>query len=130
MYSYILRSVVAIALSAGAVLAAELDGTTFVVLGDGLAAGTSGGGLAMRHQERSFGAQLAVQIGTIFPQAEFQPPGPGDAPGEQQLPILIPGYPLANVRISTAPDSPYAGIHVDGGFVSNVNTKPAESPVP
>ena len=41
--------------------------------------------------------------------------------GDQALPFRA---------ISTAPNSPYVGIHVDGGFVSNVNTKPAERPVP
>lgn len=37
---------------------------------------------------------------------------------------------FANVQISTSPDFPYVGIHIDGGFVSNVNTKPAEKPIP
>ncbi len=32
---------------------------------------------------------------------------------------------LATVQISTAPDLPYVSIQIDGGLVSNVNTKPA-----
>lgn len=37
---------------------------------------------------------------------------------------------LATVQISTSPVVPYVGIQIDGGFLSNVNTKPAEKPVP
>ena len=69
MHTYALRSVIVsiiFLLSTGVVLG-SLDSTTFIVLGDGLAAGTSGGGLTKRLQERSFGAQLAGQMGTIFP---------------------------------------------------------------
>ena len=37
---------------------------------------------------------------------------------------------LATVQISTAPDAPYISILIDGGTLSNVNTKPAEIPIP
>lgn len=37
---------------------------------------------------------------------------------------------IATVQISTAPDSPYVTILIDGGFLSNVNTKPVVDPVP
>jgi hypothetical protein len=37
---------------------------------------------------------------------------------------------VANVQISTAPDAPYVTILIDGGTVSNVNTKPPQIPTP
>jgi hypothetical protein len=37
---------------------------------------------------------------------------------------------VATVQISTAPDAPYVTILIDGGTLSNVNTKPIEDPVP
>lgn len=37
---------------------------------------------------------------------------------------------VATVQISTAPDAPYVTILIDGGTLSNVNTKPAEDPIP
>ncbi|MBI3941333.1 MAG: hypothetical protein HY315_10915, partial [Acidobacteria bacterium] len=37
---------------------------------------------------------------------------------------------IATVQISIAPDAPYVSILIDGGQVSNVNTKPPENPVP
>jgi hypothetical protein len=37
---------------------------------------------------------------------------------------------IATVQISIAPDAPYVTILIDGGTVSNVNTKPVEHPVP
>ena len=42
----------------------------------------------------------------------------------------IAGLHVATVQISTAPSAPYVSILIDGGTVSNVNTKPAENPVP
>lgn len=103
MHSYALRSTILFLLSASIAFGGGLDSTTFVVLGDGLAAGTSGTGLTKRLQERSFGAQLAGQMGTFFPQASFQSPGPGDVPGEQPLPLLMPGYPQSTVRTQFPP---------------------------
>jgi hypothetical protein len=37
---------------------------------------------------------------------------------------------LANVSISVAPDAPFVGIQLDGGTLSNVDTKPIDKPVP
>jgi hypothetical protein len=34
------------------------------------------------------------------------------------------------VQVSTAPDAPYVAIIIDGGTLSNVNTKPPQNPVP
>ena len=37
---------------------------------------------------------------------------------------------MATVQISTAPDASYVSILLDGGMLSNVNTKPAKSVMP
>jgi hypothetical protein len=37
---------------------------------------------------------------------------------------------IANVQVSTASDAPYVAISIDGGTLSNVNTKPPQNPVP
>jgi hypothetical protein len=37
---------------------------------------------------------------------------------------------IANVQVSTAADAPYVAIAIDGGTLSNVNTKPPQNPVP
>jgi len=37
---------------------------------------------------------------------------------------------IATVQISTSPLLPYVSIQIDGGLVSNVNTKPAQAVYP
>ena len=37
---------------------------------------------------------------------------------------------MATVQICTAPDAPFVSIVIDGGSVSNVNTKPAQATLP
>ena len=37
---------------------------------------------------------------------------------------------VASVQVSTAPDAPYVSILIDGGLMSNVNTKPAKAVLP
>jgi hypothetical protein len=37
---------------------------------------------------------------------------------------------MATVQISTAADMPYVSILIDGGMVSNVNTKPEKAVLP
>ena len=40
------------------------------------------------------------------------------------------GLHVANVQVCTNPQFPYVSVIVDGGFTSNVNTKPPVRPVP
>ncbi len=72
------------------------DASTFVVLGDGLAAGMNHFSLEGSAQSTSFPALLAQGLGTAFKQPLVQAPGLGDVIGmESQIPIL------PNLRQST-----------------------------
>lgn len=77
----------------------RLDTTTFVVLGEGIAAGMADAGLYYANQKANFGALVARQMGTIFPQPLVQGPGFGQPIGYQQLPVRLPAYPQTSVRV-------------------------------
>ena len=62
------------------------DATNFVVTGEGLAAGMADYSLKDIYQQKSFPAQMAVQMNTHFPQALFQGTGIGNAPGFPEMP--------------------------------------------
>ncbi len=66
-----------------------LDTETFVVLGEGLAAGAGHFSLSADVQEHSFGAQMAEKMGTDFEQPLIQPPGLGNV-GFKELPAIVP----------------------------------------
>ncbi len=79
--------------------AGRLDTTTFVVVGEGLAAGMANYGLSREVQEWSFPAQMARQLNTIFPQPLIQGPGLEGMFG-LDLPVArIPTYPQNTVRV-------------------------------
>jgi hypothetical protein len=91
------------ALSADAQQGARLDTTTFVVLGEGLAAGMANFGLSDTVQNKSFPAQVARQMNTAFPQPLIQGPGIGDVLGYPALPVRFPTYPQGSVRVFPTP---------------------------
>jgi hypothetical protein len=70
----------------------KLDASTFVVLGEGLAAGLVDFGLSKAFQEDSFPAQMARQMQTQFEQPLVQPPGFGSPAGFGQLPVVLPAH--------------------------------------
>jgi hypothetical protein len=69
----------------------RLNKTSFVALGEGLAAGAADFFLDETLQRDCFPAQMARQMQTDFPQALLQPPGIGNLPGYPPLPVEIPG---------------------------------------
>lgn len=79
--------------------ARELDTTRFLVLGEGLAAGMTHFGLIASYQEKSFPAQMALQMQTAFPQPLFQDPGVGAVLGYPASPVAPPTYPQTRVRL-------------------------------
>ncbi len=76
----------------------KLDTTSFVVVGEGLAAGFADFALRDVYQKKSFPAVMAQQMGTAFPQPLIQPPGIGSAPGFPVLPVAVPGPWQTSVR--------------------------------
>jgi hypothetical protein len=84
----------------------RLDTTTFVVLGDGLAAGMANYGLNEVHQAGSFPAVVARQMGAIFPQPLMQGPGVGEMLGYPNAPLLLPVLPQNRVRTYPAQRNP------------------------
>ena len=87
----------------------RLDTTTFVVLGEGLAAGMANAGLSEAVQRQSFPAQVAKQMNTAFPQPLIQGPGIGDVLGYQSLPVRAPAYQQGSVRVFPKKAEPEKG---------------------
>ena len=86
----------------GVVLAqtrSKLDTTSFVVLGEGMAAGMANYGLSVDVQDFSFPAQVARQMKTIFPQPLIQGPGLEGMFGLPAPVARVPTYPQTTVRI-------------------------------
>jgi hypothetical protein len=76
----------------------KLDTTTFVTLGEGLAAGMADFSLKDIYQLQSFPALIAKQIKTDFPQPLIEPPGIGSAPGFPALAVTVPARGQSTVR--------------------------------
>src|SRR5436305_12543883 len=76
----------------------KLDTTTFVTLGEGLAAGMADFSLRDIYQTQSFPALIAKQIKTDFPQPLIEPPGIGSAPGFPALAVTVPARGQSTVR--------------------------------
>ncbi len=91
-------------LTPGIARAQTLDTTTFVVMGEGLAAGMANFGLSSVVQSKSFPAQMAAQMKTAFPQPLIQPPGIGDVIGYPKAEVRVQTYPQGSVRQFYQPD--------------------------
>jgi hypothetical protein len=81
----------------------KLDTTQFVVVGEGLAAGMADFALRDIYQDTSFGAQMARQMKTAFPQPLIEGAGIGNAPGYTELPVHVPGTLQGSVRTPFPP---------------------------
>jgi hypothetical protein len=92
----------------------NLDASTFVVLGDGLAAGMINFSLFDDDQRDSFAAVLARQLRTGFRQALVQPPGLGDAPGFPRLPVRHPFDEQTTVLDEFPPAAPFDDLSIPG----------------
>jgi hypothetical protein len=76
----------------------SLDTTTFIVMGEGLAAGMANYGLSSAVQQYSFPAQMAAQMNTGFEQPLIQPPGIGNVVGYPVQEVMLQTYPQGSVR--------------------------------
>jgi hypothetical protein len=77
----------------------SLNTTTFVVLGEGLAAGMANFGLHEVVQRQSFPAVMAQQMHTAFPQPLLEGPGLTDVFGYPSLSVRVPTIPQGRVRV-------------------------------
>jgi hypothetical protein len=92
----------------------KLDTSTFVVLGEGLAAGMVNFSLHQDDQKSCFAAQLAPKIGAAFPQPLIQPPGIGDAHGFPRLPVRLPMDQQTTVLCEFPPVTPISNVSIPG----------------
>ena len=103
----------------------QLDVTTLVVLGEGLAAGMADFTLRDGYQKMSFPAQIAKQINTDFPMPLIEPPGIGSVPGFPQLELTVPAKGQSTVRETFPPDLYVFNLSVPGYKVADsINRRP------
>src|ERR1035437_539872 len=88
----------ACAFAVGAQTLPGLDTTTFIVMGEGLAAGMGNFGLSSNLQVYSFPAQAAAQMKTGVEQPLIEPPGIGNIVGYPGQEVRLPTYPQGSVR--------------------------------
>ena len=122
----------AIILSAGLPARSQqpaLDTTTFVVLGDGLAAGMGDFSLHEVYQENSFPAQMARQMGALFPQPLIEAPGIGNAEGFPPLPAKSPTFGQTTVRTLFPPSLFIFNLSVPGLRLQDAIAKPPAPPL-
>ncbi|HWF09711.1 MAG TPA: SGNH/GDSL hydrolase family protein [Bryobacteraceae bacterium] len=119
--AFILSLVVVSVASQGA-QAQNLDTTTFVVMGEGLAAGMANYGLSSVMQSKDFPLLVATQMGTVLEQPLIQPPGIGDVVGYPGQEVIVQRYPQGSVRQFYYPTDPTkAPIQTPPIFVTNVS---------
>lgn len=92
----------------------RLDASTFVVLGEGWAAGMADFALREAWQRTSFPAQMAAQMGVELPQPLLQAPGLGEAPGFQRLPVRAPAAMQGTVLGDFPPQRPVRNLAIPG----------------
>ncbi len=109
--------------------AGRLDRRAFVVLGEGLAAGAADFALSSELQRDCFPAQVARQIQAAFTQTLIQPPGIGNLPGYQTLPVRVPGPLQSTVLEDTQPQAPPHNLAVPGFRVADVRGRPPRPPL-
>src|SRR5215472_8848638 len=80
----------------------RLNTSTFIALGEGLAAGMGDFSLSDESQKYSFPAQMAQQMGATFDQPLIQPPGVGQAIGFAPWSVIVPS-PLQSTVLDQIP---------------------------
>jgi lysophospholipase L1-like esterase len=117
-------------LAAGAAPAqTKLDTTQFIVVGEGLAAGMADFALRDVYQDKSFGAQMARQMKTLFPQPLIEGAGIGNAPGYTQLPVHLPGTLQGSVRTPFPPYLFVFNLSIPGQRLADSLTRRPVSPL-
>jgi hypothetical protein len=103
--------------------------STFVVIGDGLAAGAGDFGLSEELQTFSFPAQIAHRLKTPFPQPVMEAPGIGPVIGLPELPVRLPQAMQTTVLKQFPPDGPFSNLAIPGLKLADALTRRPASPV-
>lgn len=105
----------------------RLDTTSFIVVGEGLAAGVNNFGLSEVGQETTFGALIASQMKTIFPQPVFQSPGIGNTVGFSGQTLRIPSALQTTLRTPFPPQLFVFNLSIPGLRTSeSIQLRPAK----
>jgi hypothetical protein len=107
----------------------NVNPSTFVVIGDGLAAGAGDFGLSEELQPFSFPAQIAHRLATPFPQPVMEAPGIGPVIGLPDLPVRLPQAMQTTVLKEFPPDGPFANLAIPGLTLADSLTRRPTSPV-
>lgn len=89
-----------------------------IAIGEGLAAGFGPFTLHRWSQRYSFPSLIARQFGVRFRLPLFEPPGIGNAPGFESLPVIMPGISQATV-FNSLPPVEYQNLSVPGMTLSD-----------
>jgi hypothetical protein len=106
----------------------KLDTTSFVVLGEGLAAGFHDFSLSKDFQQYSFPAQMASQMATLLVQPNVQSPGIGSPAGFPPQPVSVTRTLQTTVR-STPPDLFVQNLSVPGLHLADAIGRRPVSPL-
>jgi hypothetical protein len=107
-------------------LVSKLKTSSFVVLGEGLAAGMGDFSLSQDMQQFSFPAQMARQMDVSMSQPLMQPPGIGSAIGFSAWAGIVPS-PLQSTVLKQFPPDPLSNFSVPGFTLSDaVRTRPRQ----
>lgn len=104
-------------------MTAKLDTSTFVALGDSLAAGLTNFSLIAVDQRASFPAVMARQMGADFTLPLLQGPGLGEAHGFPGIPVSPPHDLQTTVLAEFPPRKPASNLSVPGLTVADVVTR-------
>jgi hypothetical protein len=107
----------------------SFNAATFVVVGDGLAAGAGDFGLCEELQPFSFPALAARQIGTSFSQPIVEAPGIGPVIGFSDLPVRLPQPLQTTVLKEFPPAGLFSNVSIPGLKLIDALTRRPVSPL-
>jgi len=91
-----------------------MNPSTFVVIGDGLAAGAGDFGLSEDLQPFSFPARIAQRLNATFSQPIMEAPGIGPVIGFPELPVRLPQAMQTTVLKEFPPAGPFGNLSIPG----------------
>ncbi len=106
-----------------------LNPSTFVVLGDGLAAGAGDFGMSEELQPSSFPAQVARRLNAAFAQPIVEAPGIGPVVGFPDLPVRLPQAMQTTVLKEFPPSGPFSNLSIPGLKLADALTRRPTPPV-